>query len=410
LKEKGVDDLKDDKASQTGWINLLPLIDPQKDAVAGTWTIRNGELVSDRLSGSRIEVPFEPPEEYDFRVIFSRMEGNFHVAQILSCFGTMFSFEIGAYANTTIGFTNVSGAGVDKNSSTIKLASCLDNNRKYISVVQVRKDGLKAFLDGKLITQLNTDYSNMSLNRAWALRSKSILGVGSTISLYVFHNIELLEITGKGKFTRGEPKAQSSNTQGNESTVGLDPIVGEWKWMNGITVVFSADGSAQARDLKGTWKLLNKELRQYEIAWATGGTDTVSLDGAMTRLSGTSHVGKPVSGIRIGNNQTYMPIDTDTSIDLITGKWTWEGASGEPLSAVFHKNKLAELIINDKASRQGKLSIENGVIVVAWTSQLGGVVFQSIRVNGNSANVETIRLQGNTSDKTGRKFTAKKIE
>lgn len=51
-------------------LDLLALVDPAKDAVSGSWKTNEEGLVGGPGDLTRIELPYEPPEEYDFRVTF----------------------------------------------------------------------------------------------------------------------------------------------------------------------------------------------------------------------------------------------------------------------------------------------------------------------------------------------------
>ena len=51
-------------------VDLIPLIDVDKDAVSGTWTLDHGAIVSDESDWARLRIPYEPPDEYDFRIEF----------------------------------------------------------------------------------------------------------------------------------------------------------------------------------------------------------------------------------------------------------------------------------------------------------------------------------------------------
>ena len=65
-------------------VNLLSLVDVQRDAVNGVWTIEQRALASDRGKESRIQFPYQPPEEYDFRIVFTRTAGTDCISQICS--------------------------------------------------------------------------------------------------------------------------------------------------------------------------------------------------------------------------------------------------------------------------------------------------------------------------------------
>src|SRR5262249_25548085 len=65
-------------------INLLPMIDPRRNAIWGTWEIEEGRLVCDRSPNARVEIPFQLPQEYDVRMVFERRTGAGSVNVILS--------------------------------------------------------------------------------------------------------------------------------------------------------------------------------------------------------------------------------------------------------------------------------------------------------------------------------------
>ena len=55
-------------------IDLLALIDPTQDAVAGEWQVVSGGLESPKRFGARLEIPFEPPAEYELTVIATPLD------------------------------------------------------------------------------------------------------------------------------------------------------------------------------------------------------------------------------------------------------------------------------------------------------------------------------------------------
>ena len=188
-------------------VNLLALVDPLKDSVAGTWTNTDGALSVAPALYARTEIPYAAPQEYDIRITFTRVSGTDNITQILSRNGKAFAWTMGGSANTVFGFETIAGVSATANKTTVKKTSCLENGRKYTSLVQVRNSGLKAFLDGKLITEWKTDYSDMDLYADWKLRDAKLLGLGSWNNAAVFHSAELVEVSGRGTALRGEVKA-----------------------------------------------------------------------------------------------------------------------------------------------------------------------------------------------------------
>ncbi len=180
-------------------VHLLGMIDPTRHSVWGTWTRQDGKLVSDREKFARIEVPYVPPEEYDVRLVFQRRGGTDAVGVILSRAGRSFSWEMGGLGNTVMSFESVRDARPYENPTSARSARALENDRPYTAIVQVRKEGVKATLDGQVVAELKTDGSNLSLDACWALRAPVPMGLCSNESPTEFHSVDLLEVNGRGR-------------------------------------------------------------------------------------------------------------------------------------------------------------------------------------------------------------------
>lgn len=180
-------------------INLMPLIDPAQDTVAGQWTASGGVLTCAPERFARIEIPFEPPEEYDFAITFCRQDGRETVAQFVSHRGRAQMWNMACDHSTAFGFDVVAGKPATGNATTFRPPTPLQNGRGYRSVLQVRNAGVRAYLDGALICQWRTHYRDGSVTTRWQLRRQNILGVGAYQATTTFQRIELLEVTGKGR-------------------------------------------------------------------------------------------------------------------------------------------------------------------------------------------------------------------
>jgi hypothetical protein len=73
-------------------------------------------------------------------------------------------------------------------------------------VVEVRKNGLRGYLDGKLVAQWATDYGDMSPWPVWRFKDDTLPGFGCSKSTVVFQEVKLREVTGKGELLRPPPK------------------------------------------------------------------------------------------------------------------------------------------------------------------------------------------------------------
>lgn len=191
-------------------INLLPLIDPAKDAVASKFVFdKDGALATDSADAqfAGVEVPYRPAEEYDYRIRFTPTECPGGCFQFLVKAGTGFSYDLGAWGNKIVGFQNVDGNNSNVNRTTVQRESWLRNGREYVSTIQVRKDTVKAFLDGVLVTQWQASDGPLSTHVFVKLRDSSVFGVGNWTGRATFHSVEVLEVTGRSTFTRADDPA-----------------------------------------------------------------------------------------------------------------------------------------------------------------------------------------------------------
>ena len=205
---------------EPGMIDLLALIDPEKDAVMGKWQKQNGKLVSSPTGITRLEIPYQPPEEYDFKITFTRMAGDeFTVAQCLFKSDRHFMWQVGHTGNTFVGFERINDHGVDDNPSGIKRFPVLTNGRAHTSEVRVRNTGVTGYLDGQPVCQWNTDYSDMSCWAGFSPRQENLLALATIKNLVAFHTVEVREVTGHGRSFRTPLPGQPQSVQAGDPFV-----------------------------------------------------------------------------------------------------------------------------------------------------------------------------------------------
>jgi serine/threonine protein kinase len=251
--------------------NLLPLVDPYRHSVWGAWALQNGRLVSDRTPNARIEIPVLPPEEYDLRVGFTRTGGTGSVALILVGLGRTFGWEVGQEDAADAGFFRFAEG---KEGARVAHGG-LQNDRHTSVEIQVRRDGVRAFLEGKDLSRVKTDYSDVALPPEWKLRNFGVLGLGSSGSPTLFHRVELLEITGKHRRPLPVPPLPLKATSVPPGSV-KNGLIGEYYFgtRKGLTAVRRIDPK-----LTFDWK--------EQPAWKDGPRDGISA-----KWTGFLHVPK----------------------------------------------------------------------------------------------------------------------
>ena len=154
---------------------LLKLVDPAKDAAAGSWRIDKGVLVSGSSPRARLEIPWRPPEEYDLKVTFVRRQGTEEVAILLPWNGT------------TLIWAAPRG---------------LENDTLHTALFRVRRDGLASNLTAKRVNSLTSYSTPPPADPQWALRNPALLGLGCDQSVVEFQSVQVIDITGKGSGMR----------------------------------------------------------------------------------------------------------------------------------------------------------------------------------------------------------------
>lgn len=190
-----------------GTIDLMPFVDVEKDSVNGRWSRTLNGLTSDRGENTRLRIRYEPPQEYDFLMEFTRNEGDNSIAQLCWGFGHRFRWVLAGWERNDIcGIDEVSHRPANDNATTVKLA--LENGRRYRSVVKVRKNEITCYLDDRRITTLRTDYKNLSYDAPGV--DEGVLGLLTWGSTYTVHKLAVAEILGKGKRPAAVPSSAPS--------------------------------------------------------------------------------------------------------------------------------------------------------------------------------------------------------
>ncbi len=83
------------------------------------------------------------------------------------------------------------------------------SGRPHVSMVEVRRQGVRGYLDGELLVPWKTDYRDMSVHGAWRLPNNTPIGIGIWKGRVQIFAAEVREVTGTGTFTRGAPAATS---------------------------------------------------------------------------------------------------------------------------------------------------------------------------------------------------------
>jgi hypothetical protein len=145
----------------------------------------------------KVTLPYEPPAEYDVLFVFSQPKLRNGVGVVVPNPQAHTSFIFGVAAGTG----DLVGFSVDAEPLAGKIPNLIRPNVKYSVVVQVREQGVQAFVNRRLVAALKTDYSNL---RAGSLHR---IGQPERLAIYcddptVFYSVQVKEVSGQGKLMR----------------------------------------------------------------------------------------------------------------------------------------------------------------------------------------------------------------
>ncbi|MCO6453794.1 MAG: hypothetical protein J5I93_00625 [Pirellulaceae bacterium] len=182
-------------ADERPWIDLLADLDPARQSVAGQWRKSGGELTVDAATGARLTLPWKKVAEYDLQVEFTRRGGEHSIALIFVAGGNQATLDIDGWGQHLAGIQNIAGRTMRDNPTRVDNIR-LENNRRYLAEVRVRKDRVEALLDGKPLVAYRTDGSDLALLDLWRLPDTGSLGLGAWDSATTFHRVRMRPLAG----------------------------------------------------------------------------------------------------------------------------------------------------------------------------------------------------------------------
>lgn len=178
-----------------GIVDLLPLIDPEKDTMKGHWSVVTGVLHSDGGEISHIKIPYELPEEYSLAVVAtrkSRLEydrGTFGLGLVGN--GQQFLVQFDIFNDTTrLPGSNVMHRGV-----------VFKQGKPRTIVCTCRRDTLTVEVDGKKIIEWQGDYASLSAEGS-RTPDKHFLRIVTRNNHFAISKIELRALSGTGNTVR----------------------------------------------------------------------------------------------------------------------------------------------------------------------------------------------------------------
>ena len=180
-------------------IDLMRIADLTADPVQGWWGFQGQELLNAATPRARMGLGYRPPEEYDFRIVFTRKTGA-EVTQIIKWKGNGIAWVLGAIGNTASGFLRTNTELTPPFRS--EESRGLEDGKQHSTIIEVRKDRIRGYLDGELLSEWSGDSKELTWHPGWDLPKALPLGLGSHNAELVLHAVQIREVSGKGKLLR----------------------------------------------------------------------------------------------------------------------------------------------------------------------------------------------------------------
>lgn len=180
-------------------IDLLQIIQPDACWTAGDWTKPDGQLLSPKRYGARLQLPYSPPDEYRLLLVVEPLDepNGLILGQRLGGqrFVTLFNY---ATPNAVLSaIENVDGRNVGN--ETTFAGRLFRQNRISQVIVTVRKRAVTMSVDGRTIVHWTGAPDRLSLSEYWTTPDQAALFIGAYDCRYRFHRISLEPLAGEGE-------------------------------------------------------------------------------------------------------------------------------------------------------------------------------------------------------------------
>ncbi|HZE97329.1 MAG TPA: hypothetical protein VE981_09905 [Planctomycetota bacterium] len=181
-------------------LDLLAMVKPQQDRVKGEWTISKDGLACAPATFARLQLPYQPPEEYDFTLVVERIGSDFALVVGLVLAGE-------ARCQVLFDWDGISGVDMiegknAKSNETTHVGPVLNLGSPVTLLFSVRREGISVAADGKQLFSWKGLLNKLSFNEDYAISNPKALMVGWHSGGFRIKKIEIVPLSGSGRKLR----------------------------------------------------------------------------------------------------------------------------------------------------------------------------------------------------------------
>lgn len=183
--------------AERGTINLFKLIDLKKDQVTGSWFMKGSAITAQNQQGSRLQIPYVVPAEYDLVVTLERVADDFFYLGLVS---EKINFAAVMDYNYRAAFELLDGkdCGAQDDSTTYSKPPIPMGKSTVVRAV-VRRTSAKILIDGKVVLNWEGGMNKLSQNPGWTIPNAKCPFLGSHKGGLLFTAVTLIPVLEPGK-------------------------------------------------------------------------------------------------------------------------------------------------------------------------------------------------------------------
>ena len=186
--------------------DLLPLIDPAKDMLNGTWQRQGSALaLTSPTEEAYLRVPVIPQGNYEVQVRFVRTSGDDTVTVVLPVGSARIALCLSHGHGKASGLDQINGVGATKHESSARPGTLI-NGQEYLVGVKVLAEGrharIETTLDGKPLMHWEGPQSALGVIGKYRIPPPGCLGLAACQSTVVFRSVRLRMLSGTATVLR----------------------------------------------------------------------------------------------------------------------------------------------------------------------------------------------------------------